>query len=247
MPQIVLEHLTVVYGDKKEKVVAIDDLSATFHPSFNVILGASGCGKTTLLRALAGVNRYSGKIFFDGADVSDTPTNERDIALVSQKFLLYPNKTIFDNIAFPLSVQKVPVDEIKKRVFDIAEKLDLVPCLSRKPKQISGGQQQRVAIAKALVKNPSVCLMDEPLSNVDPQSRSKSRALIKKTLKEYGCTVVYVTHNAVEAMALADNLVIMEKGKFVLSGKPYELYNSSDPAADLLKSGLLDEFGTEGV
>lgn len=240
MSEIVLDHVSVRYDEKGDNVLALDDLSYAFHPSFNVVLGTSGCGKTTLLKTLAGLTEYRGDIIVDGTDISKTPTNARNMALVSQQYILYPNKTIFDIIAFPLKTQKVPTDEIKQRVYEIAKQLDLTACLSRKPKQISGGQQQRVAIAKALVKRPSVCLMDEPLSNVDQRSRAYARSLIKNTLKSISCTVIYVTHNVYEAMALADNLIVMEKGKFVLSGKPEEVYASSHPAVELIKSGLTD-------
>ena len=245
MSKIVLENLSVWYADKDNNVLALDDISFEFHPSFNVVLGTSGCGKTTLLKTLAGLLDYRGNIIVDGADISKTPTNQRDMAFVSQQYVLYPNKTIFDNIAFPLKLKNTPTEEIKERVYDIAKKLDLTACLSRKPKQISGGQQQRVAIAKALVKKPSVCLMDEPLSNVDPKVRARARVLIKDALNCIDCTVVYVTHNVYEAMALADKLIVMDKGKFVLSGAPEEVYASSDPAVELIKSGLTD-FCVEG-
>ncbi|MBO4572990.1 MAG: ABC transporter ATP-binding protein [Clostridia bacterium] len=240
MTEIVLDKLSVRYAEKKENVLALDGLSYTFHPSFNVVLGASGCGKTTLLKTLAGLLEYQGRIVIDGVDVSKTPTNERNMAFVSQQYILYPTKTIFDNIAFPLKMQKIATDEIKQRVFEIAKQLDLTACLTRKPKQISGGQQQRAAIAKALIKRPSICLLDEPLSNIDPKLRAQCRQLIKNALKAYGCTVIYVTHNVYEAMALADNLIVMEDGRFLISGKPDEVYNSKSTAVELLKSGLMD-------
>ena len=176
MSEIVLDRLSVRYANNKETVLALDDVSITFHPSFNVVLGCSGSGKTTLLKTLVGLLEYNGKVFIDGKEMSGIPTNERNMALVSQQYVLYPSQTIFDNIAFPLKLQKLPSEEIKERVFDIALKLDLTACLTRKPKQISGGQQQRVAIAKALIKRPSICLMDEPLSNVDAKARAKSHS-----------------------------------------------------------------------
>ena len=240
MSEIVFDRVSVRYADNKENVLALDDLSFAFHPSFNVVLGTSGCGKTTLLKTLAGLLEYQGNIFVDGADISKTPTNARNMALVSQQYILYPTKTIFDNIAFPLKMQKVPTDEIKQRVFEIAKQLDLTACLSRKPKQISGGQQQRVALAKAIVKRPSICLLDEPLSNVDPKSRAQARLLIKNALKSIGCTVIYVTHNVFEAMSLADNLIVMENGRFQVFGTPDEVYNSKSAAVELLKSGFTD-------
>lgn len=240
MPEIVLDHLSVRYANKKEIVLAIDDVCYTFHTGFNVILGYSGSGKTTLLKTIVGLLEYNGNIFIDGKDMLKTPVNERDMAMVSQQYILYPTKTIFDNIAFPLKVKRVPVEEIKSRVLKVAELFDLKACLSRKPKQISGGQQQRVALARALIKMPSVCLLDEPLSNVDPSARAASRALLKRALKEYGSTVIYVTHNVFEAMNLADYLIVMDKGKIIVSGTPEEIFNSGDPVVESLKSGSDD-------
>lgn len=239
-----MDHLSVRYSNNKENVMALDDVCLTFHQGFNVILGYSGCGKTTLLKAIVGLLEYNGQILIDGNDISKIPTNERDMAMVSQQYLLYPTKTIFDNIAFPLKVKKINCDEIKRRVFEIAELFDLVPCLSRKPKQISGGQQQRTAIARALIKRPAVCLLDEPLSNVDPKLRAKERCLLKNALKQYGSSVIYVTHSVFEAVNLADNLIIMDKGKVVLSGIPDKVYNSGNEVMESLKSGI-SEFGFE--
>ena len=245
MPQIVFNHLSVWYANKKENVLALDDLCATLHPGFNVVLGCSGCGKTTLLKTLVGLLEYNGSIQIDGKEISRTPINERDMAMVSQQHILYPHKTIFDNIAFPLKVKKVPVEEIKKRVYDLAELFELKACLSRKPRQISGGQQQRVALARALIKEPSICLLDEPLSNVDQKFRAQSRVFLKNALKRLGSTVVYVTHNVFEAMNLADYLIVLDKGKIVVSGTTDKVYNSGNSVFESLKSGLSD-FGFEG-
>ena len=238
MPEITIENLTVRYKSKKESVTAINGLNVTFLHAFNVVLGYSGCGKTTLLKTLIGLNEYSGRILFDGKDIATVPTNMRNMAMVSQQYLLYPNKTIFDNIAFPLTVMKTPTEEIKRRVADIADKLDLNYCLTRKPAQISGGQQQRVALARALVKRPSVCLLDEPLSNVDQKSRAQARALIKNVLSSCACSVIYVTHNVEEALALADDLIVMDEGKVVISGTPSFVFGSDNEIVASLKSGL---------
>ncbi len=236
MPQIDIEKLTVEYSNGKDKVVALDQLSVTLlAQSFNVIVGYSGCGKTTLLRAIAGQLQYDGTISFDGEDVRSVSVQKRKLAFVSQQYVLYSNKTIFDNIAFPLKVQGVPKLEIINAVRDIADKLDLTACLTRRPKHLSGGQQQRVALAKALVKKPSVCLLDEPFSNIDPQQRLSSRMLTKQTLSACKCTAVYVTHDLSEAMALADRLIVLDGGKVVECGTPLEVFNSGNPIVESLK------------
>ncbi len=233
MPTITIEHLTSVYHSKKKKtpsVTAIDDLSLELQSDvFHVIIGYSGCGKTTLLRCIAGLQEYEGDILFDGEDTYGLDLRDRNIAFVSQQYTLYPRLTIFDNIAFPLLTARVEKHEIVDRVYAIAKDLGITHCLTRKPKQISGGQQQRVALARALVKKPDVCLLDEPLSNIDAQLRDEQRHYIKTVLKNTGCTVIYVTHDINEAMALADNLIVMNEGKVVLSGKAQDVYNSNDP------------------
>lgn len=236
MPQIDIENLTVEYSNGKEKVVALDNLSVTLLAnSFNVIVGYSGCGKTTLLRAIAGQLNHDGKILFDGEDIRSVSVQKRRMAFVSQQYVLYSNKTIFDNIAFPLKIQGRSKTEIITAVRDIAAKLDLTACLTRKPKHLSGGQQQRVALAKALVKCPSVCLLDEPFSNVDVQQRLRSRVLTKQTLTSCNCTAVYVTHDLTEAMSLAERLIVMDGGKVVECGTPLEVYNCGNPIVESMK------------
>lgn len=236
MPQIDIENLTVEYSNGKEKVVALDNLSVTLLAnSFNVIVGYSGCGKTTLLRAIAGQLNYDGKILFDGEDVRSVSVQKRKLAFVSQQYVLYSNKTIFDNIAFPLKIQGRSKTEIINTVRDVAAKLDLTACLTRKPKHLSGGQQQRVALAKALVKGPSVCLLDEPFSNVDAQQRLRSRVLTKQTLTSCNCTAVYVTHDLTEAMSLAERLIVVDGGKVVECGTPLEVYNCGNPIVESMK------------
>lgn len=240
MPQIDIENLTVEYTNGKDKVVALDDLSVTLLSNgFNVILGYSGCGKTTLLRTVAGQLSYNGTISFDGVDVASLSVQKRNLAFVSQQFVLYANKTILDNIAFPLKVQNLPRTQIIDTVRNIANQLDLVACLTRKPKHLSGGQQQRVALAKALVKRPSICLLDEPFSNVDPTQRFRSRVLVKQTLLSCNCTVVYVTHDLTEDMAMADKLIVMDKGKVVACGAPLDVYNSGNPVVESLKQSTV--------
>lgn len=240
MPQIDIENLTVEYANGKDKVVALDDLSVTLlSNAFNVIVGYSGSGKTTLLRTIAGQLSYNGTICFDGVNVTSLSVQKRNLAFVSQQFLLYANKTIFDNIAFPLKVQNLPKTQIIDTVRNVANQLDLVACLTRKPKHLSGGQQQRVALAKALVKQPSICLLDEPFSNVDPTQRFRSRVLVKQTLLACNCTTVYVTHDLTEAMAMADRLIVMNNGKVVACGAPLDVYNSGNPIVESLKQGSM--------
>lgn len=236
MVEIAIKNLTVDYIEKRQVIHGVNGLSAVFPASsFNVVVGSSGCGKTTLLRAVAGFIAYDGEILFDGEDIDDVPTQKRNVAYVSQQYVLYSHLTIFDNIAFPLKIKGATPKEITATVKDIAEKMGLTCCLTRRPKHISGGQQQRVAIARALVKRPSVCLLDEPLSNVDPQLRNTVRIQMKETLKSLGCTVIYVTHDFQEAMALADNIFVMDEGNIAVTGKPGDVYKSQNDAVKQLR------------
>ena len=242
MAEVRIEDLSVIYKAKKKKgetipnVIAVDKVNALFEKgSFNVIIGYSGCGKTSLLKAIADILPYDGYVFLDNTELTNLPLIDRNISFVSQNYVLYPNLTIFDNIAMPLKVSGADRLEIIERVKDIAEKMDLIPCLTRKPKHISGGQQQRAALARAMVKHPRVCLFDEPLSNVDPTLRFDLRNLIRKTCKEYRCTVIYVTHDFFEAMALADYIFVMNEGKLIECGKPMEIYNSTNEIVLRLK------------
>ncbi|MBO4572811.1 MAG: ABC transporter ATP-binding protein [Clostridia bacterium] len=237
MPKITVSHLTAIYRSKQTgEVVALDDLSAEFLPdAFNVVIGYSGCGKTTLLKCIAGLKDHDGDILFDDNDVFDLSPADRGVSYVSQEFVLYPHLTIFDNIAFPLKNSGVPKKEIIERVKQVAEELDLTYCLTRKPKNISGGQQQRVALARALVKKPSICLLDEPFSNADIQLRSQQRQTIKEKMVKYGCTTIYVTHDFQEAMALADKLFVLNEGKCVLQGDPKTVFDSGNEIVVSLK------------
>ena len=237
MPQIDIENLKVEYHNKSSgKVVAINGFDATFlSEKVNVIIGCSGCGKTTLLKAITGVLDYEGEIKFDGESVDTIPTHKRDVGFVSQEYVLYPNMTIFDNIAFPLKLTKMTRDEIVERVLEVAGQFDLVHCLTRKPKHLSGGQQQRIAIVRCLVKQPSICLMDEPLSNIDEQQRYETRIYLKEYFKNNKTTVLYVTHNLLEATALADTITVMDKGKNVICGDPLYVFNSCNPIVLSLK------------
>ena len=205
----------------------------------NVILGKSGCGKTTFLRCLLGKMSYEGSILFDDMDVSSLPLEKRNIAYVSQEYGLYPHFTVFENIAFPLKLLGAPRKEIEERVNTIADELGLAPCLSRKPRYLSGGQQQRVAIARALVKDPEIVLFDEPLSNLDAPKRSEILVLLKKRFQNGHPTVVYVTHNYYEALNLADKIFVLDQGKFVFSGTPKETQENMNPLLSEIRSASL--------
>lgn len=209
------------------KVKAVDGITLEVKDGeFTVFLGPSGCGKTTTLLMLAGIYKpTSGQILFDNYLVNDVLPKDREIGMVFQSYALYPHMTLYDNIAFPLKAQKMKKDEIDKRVKEVTKNLDIGKLLNRKPNQISGGQQQRVAIARALVKQPKILLFDEPLSNLDAALRSYMRAEIKKLQHDLGITTVYVTHDQVEAMTMADRIAVFSKGKLQQYDTPDNIYN----------------------
>ena len=178
-----------------------------------MLVGPSGCGKSTTLRMIAGLEEITaGEIWIDGDVVNDVPPRDRDIAMVFQNYALYPHMSVFDNMAFGLKLRKFPKDEIKRRVDEAARILDIVPLLDRKPRALSGGQRQRVAMGRAIVRNPKVFLFDEPLSNLDAKLRVQMRTEIKKVHQTVRTTTVYVTHDQIEAMTLADRVVVMNMG-----------------------------------
>jgi len=242
MPNIKIEDLRVTFTPKKKTTVtALDGINLDLkEDTFNVVVGYSGCGKTTLLRCLSGLQDYDGKIYFDGVDMDDVPTQKRNTAMVSQNYVLYPKMTIFENIAFPLLIAGAPKGEIVERVNEVAERLGIKHCLSRKPKHLSGGQQQRVAIARALVKKPTVYLFDEPFSNFDYPTRIESKLLIRKIVKDTQATAVYVTHDFSEAVSIADHLIVINDGKVEIEGDPLDVYNSDNEVVKSLK-GIVDE------
>lgn len=237
MSEIVVRNISVVFKSKNREVVALDKFSAVFEEGINVIIGYSGCGKTTLLRCISGLEDYEGEILLDGEDLGEIAVKDRNFSFVSQNFVLYPNYTVFDNIAFPLKVLKASRQEITERVKEVAEVLNLTACLNRKPKNISGGQQQRVAIARALVKRPAVCLLDEPFSNLDEASRPHTVNHLKKAFSQTGCMGIYVTHDFKEALTLADTLYVMNEGHLELFGTPYEVYESGNAVVEAFKEG----------
>ncbi|MEO8858126.1 MAG: ABC transporter ATP-binding protein [Burkholderiaceae bacterium] len=193
--------------------------------SFCVLLGPSGCGKSTTLRIIAGLESAStGKVFVDGQDVTERPPAQRGLAMVFQNYALFPHLTVADNITFGLSVRKVGAVETASRLHTTATLLGLEHLLDRRPSQLSGGQQQRVALGRALVAQAKVCLMDEPLSNLDAQLRQEMRHELRELQQRLGLTVVYVTHDQTEAMSMADQVVLLNKGRIEQSAAPRELY-----------------------
>jgi multiple sugar transport system ATP-binding protein len=194
---------------------------------FVVLVGPSGCGKSTLLRMLAGLEEVSeGTISIGERVVNDIPPKERDIAMVFQSYALYPHKTVYDNIGFPLKMAKRPAAEIDEKVTKAADILDLTKYLKRYPKELSGGQRQRVAMGRAIVRDPQVFLFDEPLSNLDAKLRVTMRVEIKELHQRLGTTIVYVTHDQIEAMTMADKIVVMRDGRVEQIGSPLDLYDN---------------------
>jgi len=209
-----------------DKTVAVNGVSfEVLDGEFVVLLGPSGCGKTTTLRCIAGLETPDeGEIYIGDRLVNDLPPKDRDVAMVFQSYALYPHMTVFDNLAFPLKMRKFPKEEIDKRVKEVAQLLQIDHLLSRKPRQLSGGEQQRVALGRALVRNPQVWLMDEPLSNLDAKLRVYMRAELKKLQKDLKITTIYVTHDQAEAMAMADRVAVMNKGLILQYDPPHVIY-----------------------
>lgn len=220
MEIIKLNDFSCFYKNKKEYVTALDKVSLSIERGeFFVIIGESGCGKTTLLRSCLGLSPYyDGEILVDGVSVDEIDLKRGRYAYVSQEIGLYPSLTVYKNIAFPLSVTHTLPQEIDKRVKKIAAELGIDFLLSRKPSQLSIGQQQRVAIARSLIKDPTIMYFDEPFSNLDPALRLELRSVVKKLHDTYGTTVVFVTHDISEALAIADRIAVLEKGKLVEIG-----------------------------
>ncbi|HWW49368.1 MAG TPA: sn-glycerol-3-phosphate ABC transporter ATP-binding protein UgpC [Xanthobacteraceae bacterium] len=234
MSEIRLEKVRKVYGS----VVAVHGVDLTIGDGeFIVFLGPSGCGKSTTLRMLAGLEEISsGKIFIGERDVTHLEPKDRNIAMVFQNYALYPHKTIYENLAFGLRMRKMDKAEIDKRVLRAAKMLGLDDFLKRKPKQLSGGQMQRVALGRALVRDPEVFLLDEPLSNLDAKLRVRMREEIARLHQDVGTSMVYVTHDQVEAMTLANRIVIMKDGHVQQVGAPLEVY---DRPANLFVAGFI--------
>ncbi len=221
---------------------------------FVVLVGPSGCGKSTTLRMIAGLEDITaGEIWIGDDMVNDMPPRDRDIAMVFQNYALYPHMTVYDNMAFGLKLRKLPKNDIATRVNEAARILDIIPLLQRRPKALSGGQRQRVAMGRAIVRNPRVFLFDEPLSNLDAKLRVQMRAEIKKVHQTVRTTTVYVTHDQIEAMTLADRVVVMNQGRIEQVGPPQELYHNpqtrfvagfiGSPSMNFFKVQVYDEGG----
>ena len=234
MPEIKLEHITKRWG----KFYAVEDLNLTIADnSFVTLLGPSGCGKSTTLRMIAGLEEISGgELYIDGKLMNDIPPKDRDIAMVFQNYALYPHMTVYENMAFGLKLRHVDPQEIDRKVKEAAEILDITQYLDRKPKALSGGQRQRVAIGRAIVREPKVLLMDEPLSNLDAKLRNQMRAELIKLRQRINTTFIYVTHDQTEAMTLGDRIVIMKDGVIQQIGTPQEVFNHP---ANLFVAGFI--------
>ncbi len=221
---IELKQIKKAYGE----VAVIHGVDLTIDPGeFTVFVGPSGCGKSTLLRMIAGLEPITGgDLLIDGQRMNDVPAARRGIAMVFQSYALYPHMSVYQNLAFGLETAKMPKPEIEKRVQRAAEILKIEPLLKRKPKQLSGGQRQRVAIGRAIVREPKIFLFDEPLSNLDAELRVAMRVEIAKLHNDLGNTMIYVTHDQVEAMTMADKIVVLRSGIIEQAGAPLDLYNN---------------------
>jgi sn-glycerol 3-phosphate transport system ATP-binding protein len=236
MAAITLSHILKTYGAGAKANTVIHDLNASIADGeFVVIVGPSGCGKSTLLRMVAGLEDISGGTISIGPRVvNDLEPAERDIAMVFQNYALYPHMSVFDNMAYGLKIAKRPIEEIKARVDKAAGILELSHLLQRKPRELSGGQRQRVAMGRAIVRQPQVFLFDEPLSNLDAKLRAQTRLEIQKLHRELGITSLFVTHDQVEAMTLAQRMIVMNGGHMEQFGTPEEVYNR--PASTFVAS-----------
>jgi multiple sugar transport system ATP-binding protein len=223
MAEVYLDKIKHIY--KGEKKPAVEDVTIKIpNSSFVALLGPSGCGKTTLMKIIAGlIKPTEGKVYFDGEDVSAVPAEERNVGMVFQFIVTY-DMSVYDNIAFPLKVKRVPKEEIRKKVVEVAEMLDLKEYLERHPMELDAAMRQRVAIARALVKDAKIYLLDEPLTNLDPAARARLRSDIKKNQKYLKQTILYVTHDQTEALTLAEKIAIMNSGKIIQYDEPSVLY-----------------------
>ena len=232
-----------------EGVVAVQEFNLDVaDKEFIVLVGPSGCGKSTTLRMVAGLEEISsGELYIDGKLMNDVAPKDRDIAMVFQNYALYPHMTVYENMAFPLKLRKRPKSEIDKAVREAAEFLDITQYLDRKPKALSGGQRQRVAIGRAIVREPKILLMDEPLSNLDAKLRNQMRAEIIKLRQKINTTFLYVTHDQTEAMTLGDRIVIMKDGFIQQIGTPQEVFDHPANlfAADFIGTPQMNFFDAE--
>lgn len=254
MAEIKLRNLSKRWGS----FVGVENLNLTIaDEEFLVLLGPSGCGKTTTMRMIAGLEEVSGgDIIIDNVRVNDLDPKDRNVSMVFQSYALYPNMNVYENIRFPLKVRKIPESEHKERVMRASAMVELDDFLHRKPAELSGGQRQRVALARAIVREPNVFLMDEPLSNLDAKLRVSTRAQIKNLSHELKVTTIYVTHDQIEAMTLADRVVVMKDGIVQQVGSPTEIYDQpanafvasfiGAPAMNLVSGDLFNNTFTGG-
>jgi ABC-type sugar transport system ATPase subunit len=253
MAEVQLQNLEKRYDNN---TVAVKGVTFIAHDGeFVVLVGPSGCGKTTTLRMVAGLEDITGgDLLIDGQRMNDREPKDRDVAMVFQNYALYPHMTVFENMAFPLKMRKVPKPEIKSQVEEAAKLLGIERHLGRKPKELSGGERQRVAVGRAIVRKPKVFLFDEPLSNLDAALRTQMRAELKRIQRRLGATMLYVTHDQVEAMTMGDRIAVMNKGELEQFGTPSEIYDKpatafvarflGSPAMNLLPGGIVNENGT---
>jgi multiple sugar transport system ATP-binding protein len=225
MPRLLLENVTKIYD---RNVYAAKNISFAVEPDeFTVLVGPSGCGKTTTLRLIAGLeDMTSGDIYIDGKLVNDMSPKDRDVAMVFQNYALYPHMNVYDNMAFGLQMRKYPKHEIKERVVTTAQTLGISDLLERKPRQLSGGQRQRVALGRSIVRNPKLFLFDEPLSNLDAKMRVQMRAELARLHKKIQATIIYVTHDQVEAMTLGQKIIVLKDGEVQQIADPMKLYKN---------------------
>ena len=256
MASLSFRNIVKTYGQGARAVPVIHGLDAEVRDGeFVVIVGPSGCGKSTLLRMVAGLEEISGgELMIGPRVVNELEPAERDIAMVFQNYALYPHMTVFENMAYGLKIARVPVNEIRERVGKAARILELEPYLERKPRQLSGGQRQRVAMGRAIVRQPQVFLFDEPLSNLDAKLRAQTRLEIQKLHRELGITSLFVTHDQVEAMTLAQRMIVLNGGRMEQFGTPEEVYHTpastfvasfiGSPPMNLLRTGAHVAAGT---
>ena len=225
LSNVILKNLVKSYNGKQN---VIDDIELEIKDKeFIVLVGSSGCGKSTILRLIAGLEDItSGEVYIDNKLVNNVPPKDRDIAFVFQSYALYPHMSVYDNIAFGLKMHKIDKKIIDEKVRETAKSLNLEELLDRKPKQLSGGQRQRVALGRAIVRNPKVFLMDEPLSNLDANLRVQMRSEIKQLHKKLGTTFIYVTHDQTEALTMGDKIVVLNKGKIQQADTPENIYKN---------------------
>lgn len=225
MATLTFDHITKRFG----KVVAVNDFSLVVEEGeFLVLLGPSGCGKTTAMRMVAGLEEVTeGRIYIDKEDITDLPPRKRNVSMVFQNYAVWPHMTVYENIAYPLRLKKVPKDEMDNKVKSVARMVKIDNLLERFPSQLSGGQQQRVAVARAIGVEPKIFLMDEPLSNLDAKLRVTMRTELKAIHAETGATTVFVTHDQSEAMSMADRIVVMKDGEVIQVGTPDDVYDHS--------------------